>query len=55
MHGQARRVVGLVQKAELQQQIIDRDILNVQAKEEAVRDKKLVEEIVAKIEAEDQR
>jgi len=51
----ARRMVGLEQKSVLQVQIREREELLEQAKLEAVKDKAMVDEIVAKIEAEDQR
>ena len=51
----ARRLVGLEQKSVLQVQIRERSAANEEAKLEAVRDKAMVDEIVAKIEAEDAR
>lgn len=49
----ARKFVGLEQKAILHMQMEEREELLRQAKMEAARDKELVDEIVAKLEAED--
>jgi hypothetical protein len=51
----ARRMVTLEQKSVLQLQIREREELLVQAQQEALRDKAMVDEVVAKIEAEDAR
>ena len=52
---EARRVVGLHQKAALQQQIEARDVLLEEAKAEAEKDKEMVDSVVARIAAEDDR
>jgi len=51
----ARRLVTLEQKSVLQVQMREREELLAQAKLEAIKDKAMVDEIVSKIEAEDQR
>jgi hypothetical protein len=53
--GAARRMVTLEQKSVLQVQIREREAALVEAAQEAVRDKAMVNEIVAQIEAEDAR
>mmetsp|Transcript_14665 Transcript_14665/g.19037 ORF Transcript_14665/g.19037 Transcript_14665/m.19037 type:complete len:542 (+) Transcript_14665:137-1762(+) len=51
----ARRMVTLEQKSVLQLQIREREELLIQAQQEAIRDKAMVDEVVSKIEAEDAR